>query len=347
MRGEEKEVLFLKEAIKMVVERKDLKEKEAQDVMDEIMGGKAQPTQIACFLTALRMKGETVPEITGCARSMRHWATKIATGDKPVVDTCGTGGDGAHTFNVSTLAALVTAGAGVAVAKHGNRSVSSRCGSADLLKELGVKVEAPPAIMERCLREVGIAFLFAPSLHKAMKHAIGPRREMGIRTIFNILGPLTNPAGAKAQLLGVYDARLTELLAQVLQGLGSERVFVVHGEDGLDEITLTGETKVSELNRDKVTTYRVRPEDYGLERCSGEKLRGGEPAENAEIARQVLGGKPGDEREVVVLNSAFAIVAGGGASDIKEGIEKARQSIDSGNALARLEGLARVSQEEP
>lgn len=347
MSAGEEEVLFLKEAIKLVVEGKDLEEQQAEKVMDEIMGGKAQPTQIACFLTALRMKGETVPEITGCARSMRRWATKIATGDEPVVDTCGTGGDGAHTFNVSTLAALVTAGAGVRVAKHGNRSVSSRCGSADLLKELGVKVDAPPAIMERCLGEVGIAFLFAPSLHKAMKYAIGPRREMGIRTIFNILGPLTNPAGAKAQLLGVYDGRLTELLARVLQGLGSERVFVVHGEDGLDEITLTGETKVSELNKDKVTTYQVRPEDYGLKRCSGEKLRGAEPAENAEIARQILGGKPGDEREVVVLNSAFAIVAGGGAGDIKEGIEKARQSLDSGNALAKLEGLARISQEEP
>lgn len=336
--------MTLKEAIRTIVEGRDLGEKEAESVMDEIMGGEAKDSQIGSFLMGLRMKGETVSEITGCARSMRRWATRIETGGSAVVDTCGTGGDGAHTFNVSTLAAFVTAGAGIRVAKHGNRSVSSKCGSADLLKQMGVIVEAGPPVMERCLQEVGIAFLYAPTLHKAMKYAIGPRREMGIRTIFNILGPLTNPAGAKAQLLGVYDPALTEVLAQVLGELGSERVFVVHGEDGLDEITLTGETKVSELKEGKVTTYRVHPEQFGLKTCPAERLAGGEPERNAEIAREILGGEPGPERDVVVLNSAFAIVAGGGAAEIKEAMEKAGESIDSGVALKKLDELAFLTQ---
>ncbi len=255
---------MIKEAISKVVDGENLTEEEAIATMNEIMSGEATPAQIASFITALRLKGETIEEITGCARVMREKATRISTNHPLVVDTCGTGGDGAHTFNISTTAAFVVAGAGVPVAKHGNRSVSSSCGSADVLKALGVNIEVEPDVVSNCINEIGIGFLFAPLLHGAMKYAIGPRREIGIRTIFNILGPLTNPASAQAQVLGVYDGSLTEPLAQVLNNLGSTRVFVVHGEDGLDEITTTTNTRISELADGVVRTYTLSPTEFGF-----------------------------------------------------------------------------------
>ena len=330
---------MIREAISKVVDQKDLTEEEAIGVMNEIMGGEATPAQIACFLTALRLKGETVEEITGSARVMREKAMQVKAKQDIVVDTCGTGGDGLHTFNISTTAAFVVAGADLAVAKHGNRSVSSRCGSADLLKAFGVNIEAGLEKVEECLEKVGIGFLFAPLLHGAMKYAIGPRREIGIRTIFNILGPLTNPAGAQAQVLGVYAPPLTELLAGVLRNLGSQHAFVVHGMDGLDEITLTSETKVSELAEGKIKNYQIKPEDFGFKSCRMEDLKGGDAQENVEITRSVLKAEPGPRREIVLLNAAAAIVAGGKAKDLSQGIEKAARSIDSGKAMKKLEEL--------
>lgn len=327
------------EAIQHLVNGQDLSEQEAAQVMAEIMNGEATPAQIAAFLTALRIKGETIAEITGCARVMREKAHRIHTTHPNVVDTCGTGGDGSHTFNISTIAALVVAAAGVPVAKHGNRSVSSKCGSADLLRALGVNIELSPERVEACLAEVGIAFLFAPLLHGAMKFAIGPRREIAIRTIFNILGPLTNPAGAQAQLLGVYSAHLTEVLAGVLANLGSYHAFVVHGNDGLDEITLTGETKVTELKEKEIQTYQIIPEDFGLQRTTPEMLQGGDPETNARIALAILQGEKGPKRDVVLLNAGVALVAGGAANTIPEGIAKASEAIDSGAAMRILEAL--------
>jgi anthranilate phosphoribosyltransferase len=336
---------MIKDAIKKVVEGIDLEEDEARECMSEIMNGDCTPAQIACFLTALRIKGETVSEITGSARVMRERATKIKAGGD-VVDTCGTGGDGAHTFNISTISSLVVAGAGIRVAKHGNRSVSSRCGSADLLLGLGVKLDVSPSVVERCIEEIGFGFLFAPLLHGAMKYAIGPRREMGIRTIFNILGPLTNPAGAKNQLLGVYDASLTETLAEVLKRLGSDHVFVVHGEDGLDEVSLTQRTKVTELRQGNIRTYWVSPEDFGFQRTTLDELQGGDVKENVEICLGILRNNPSPKMDAVLLNAAFAIVASGAAPDIKEGIELARSSIQSGRAIKKLEDLISLTNQE-
>jgi len=334
---------MIKDAIRKAVQAEDLSEQEATVVMTEIMNGEATPAQIGCFLTALRLKGETIDEITGFARVMREKATRIKCSWEDVVDTCGTGGDGLFTFNVSTCAGLVSAGAGVAIAKHGNRSVSSSCGSADVLKELGVNVEAEPAVVEKCIESVGIGFLFAPKLHLAMKYAIGPRREIGIRTVFNILGPLTNPAGARRQLLGVYDGTLTDRLASVLYNLGSKRVFVVHGEDGLDEISTTGLTQVAELNESQIRVYSIHPEDFGLPVSSMKNLKGGDTAKNAAILKEVLSGRKGPKRDIVLLNSAAAIVAGGKAKDLKEGLERAEESIDSGRAMQKLDELIEVS----
>jgi anthranilate phosphoribosyltransferase len=334
---------MIREAIRKVVQAEDLTREEAVAAMTEIMNGEATAAQIGCFLTALRLKGESIDEVTGFAEVMRDKATKIECSREDVVDTCGTGGDGLSTFNISTCAAFVAAGAGIAVAKHGNRSVSSSCGSADVLKELGVNIEAEPPVVEKCLEEVGIGFLFAPKLHLAMKHAIGPRREIGIRTVFNMLGPMTNPAGAKRQLLGVYDGALTDTLARVLSKLGSKRVFVVHGEDGLDEISTTGSTQVTELNEGQVRTYVIHPEDFGLPVALMEDLKGGDAAANAAILREVLGGQKGPRRDSVLLNSAAVIVAAGKAGDLKEGLERAAESIDSGRAAATLEQLIRVS----
>ncbi len=335
--------MTLREAIARVTGRGDLAEEEMAAAMTEIMDGRATPAQIAAFITALRMKGETVEEIAGAARVMREKADRVSCGSRTVVDTCGTGGDGARTFNISTAAAFVAAGAGVTVAKHGNRSVSSRCGSADVLAALGINIEAPKADVERCLDRARFGFLFAPLLHPAMKHAIGPRREIGVRTIFNILGPLTNPAGAAMQLLGVYDPGLTEPMAKVLGRLGSTRAFVVHGDDGLDEITLTGPTRVSELSGGRVTTYSVRPEDFGLSTCARGDLEGGDPARNAGIVSGILAGSAGPGRDVVLLNAAFALVAGGAARDVKDGVNLAAESLDSGRARETLEKVRELT----
>ncbi len=334
---------MIREAIGKVVDGADLSQEEAAATMSEIMSGDATPAQIACFITALRLKGETVDEITGCARVMREKVTRIETQAHLLIDTCGTGGDGAHTFNISTTAALVAAGAGLHIAKHGNRSVSSRSGSADVLKSLGVNIEADAATVARCIDQVGIGFMFAPMLHPAMKYAIGPRREIGIRTIFNILGPLTNPAGAQVQVLGVYDAELTETLANVLKNLGSQHVFVVHGNDGLDEITITDKTHVAELLDGQVRSYVIDPEDFMISKADMSSLVGGTAEENAEITLDILNGAKGPRRDIVLLNSAATIVAGGKAADLIEGIQIAAESIDSGKALEKLELLKKTS----
>jgi anthranilate phosphoribosyltransferase len=306
------------------------------------MTGSAEGAQIGAFLTALRIKGETVAEITGAARVMRDKSTKIETPGKSktdIVDTCGTGGDGSMTFNISTAAAFVTAAAGVTVAKHGNRSVSSKSGSADVLRSLGVNVEASIECVEQCIQKAGIGFLFAPLLHGAMKYAAPVRQALGIRTIFNILGPLTNPAGAKCQLIGVYDPALTDLLALVLNNLGTKHAFVVRGEDGLDEITLTTETRVTELKDGSIKTYHITPEDFGFDRCAPEDLTGGESTENAEIILKIFNGEKGPKRDIVLLNSAAAICAAGKVGSIAEGIAVAHGAIDSGEALEKLEQL--------
>lgn len=336
---------MIKEIIAKVVERKNLSEAETISTFEEIMSGGASPSQIGAFITALRMKGETIEEITGAARVMREKALHIKTKAKTVVDTCGTGGDESGTFNISTTAAFVTAGAGLTVAKHGNKSVSSKSGSADVLKALGVNIEAEVSHIERCLNEIGIGFLFAPMLHSAMKFAIGPRREIGIRTIFNILGPLTNPAGAACQVLGVYDSKLTELLANVLRNLGSNHVFVVHGADGLDEITLTEKTCIAELRDNEINNYEIVPENFGLKRCKKEELLGGDSETNAHITLDILNGKKSPKRDIVLLNAAAAIVAGGKAKDLKEGLNIASESIDSKMAIKKLEALRRLTNE--
>jgi anthranilate phosphoribosyltransferase len=340
----------IKQAIARVIERQDLSEDEMVAVMNEIMGGVATPAQIASFITALRMKGETVPEISGAVRVMREKATPIATGidlaqGGIVVDTCGTGGDGSGSFNVSTTTAFVVAGAGVTVAKHGNRSVSSHCGSADVLEAAGVPLNLTPEQIGRCVREVGIGFLFAPALHGAMKHAIGPRREIGVRTIFNILGPLTNPAGANVQVLGVFAASLTEPLAEVLGRLGSKRALVVHGEGNLDELTVTGATRISELHQGKVRTYTISPEQVGLARASLADIRGGaDSQESASQMRAILGGEMGAKRDMVLLNAGAALMAAGAVVDIQSGVVRAAEVIDSGKALAKLDQLVAFCQ---
>ncbi|MBI5598801.1 MAG: anthranilate phosphoribosyltransferase [Deltaproteobacteria bacterium] len=338
---------MIKDAISKIVKGSDLTEEETVHVMNEVMTGGASPGQIASFITALRMKGETVEEITGAARVMREKVTTIAVKDPRVVDTCGTGGDEAMTFNISTAAAFVVAGSGVTVAKHGNRSVSSRSGSADVLKALGVNIEAEVSIVEECLEEAGIGFLFAPLLHGAMKYAAPVRREIGIRTIFNILGPLTNPAGTKYQVIGVYDPSLTDMLAKVLFNLGSAHAFVVRGSDGLDEITLADSTRVTELKDGSIKTYHVSPEDFGFHRCRPEDLKGGSPEDNARIITDVLNGKKGPQRDVVLLNAAAGIVAGGMALGLKEGVAVAHGSVDSGTALGKLDKLKAMTNRSP
>lgn len=334
---------MIKEAISAAIKGVDLSEGEMIDVMNEIMGGEASPAQIGAFLTALRIKGETVEEITGAAKVMREKALKINAPKAKVVDTCGTGGDESFTFNISTASAFVAAGAGITIAKHGNRSVSSKSGSADVLKALGVNIEAEVEKVETCLSEIGMGFLFAPMLHGAMKYAIGPRREIGIRTIFNILGPLTNPAGARCQVLGVYDADLTELLGNVLSNLGADHAFVVWGEDGLDEITLTDRTKVTEVQGTSVKTYHIKPEDFGLDRCRPDDLKGGDSEMNAGIILKILHGEKGPQRDIVRLNAAAAIVTGGGAESMNDGLDVAAQSIDGGNALKKLNSLIELT----
>lgn len=331
---------MIQNAINKIVEGSNLEESEAYKAMEAIMGGRASPVQIGSFLTALKVKGECVAEIAGCAKAMRNAALTIGPFEGPVVDTCGTGGDRKGTFNISTVSAFVVAGDGVKVAKHGNRSVTSRCGSADLLEGLGIVVDVPAELVERSIREVGIGFLFAPSFHPAMRHASGPRRELGFRTIFNLLGPLTNPAGARAQVMGVFDERWVEPLAQVLGRLGVERALVVHGSDGLDEITLYGPTAVAELREGAVSRYVLEPEDLGLKREEDpEAIQGGEAETNVAIARAVLRGEGGPCREIVLANAGAAVYASGRAETLAEGVERAATSIDSGAALGVLEGL--------
>ena len=334
---------MIQEAIRDLIAGTDLGRAKMRAVMDQIMSGQATDAQIGAFLVALRIKGETIDEIVGCAEVMREKATPITTTRPDLIDTCGTGGDASGTFNISTTVAFVACGAGLAVAKHGNRSISSQCGSADVLTALGVNVEASPEKVGECIDEVGIGFLFAIALHGAMKHAIGPRRELATRTVFNILGPLTNPAGAKRQLLGVFDGALTEALAGVLRELGSDQALVVHGSDGLDEITLTGPTRVSELKSGLVNTREIHPEDFGLQTVSAEALKGGDADYNARILRGVLDGGEGPQRDVVLLNAAAAMVVGGLAEDITAGLEVARASIDSGKARQALDRLVEVS----
>ena len=334
---------MIREAIAKLVSGAHLSADEAAAAMGEIMSGGATDAQIAAFAVALRMKGETVDEIAGCARVMREKATRVEAPFPVVIDTCGTGGDSSGTFNISTAAALVAAGAGCRVAKHGNRSVSSASGSADVLRELGVKVDASVPLVERSLREAGIGFLFAPSLHQAMKYAIGPRREMGVRTVFNILGPLTNPAGARHQVLGVYEPALVEKLASVLASLGSIRCLVVHGDDGLDELTTTTTSRVCELAEGRLRSYAVSPEDLGLARAQPEDLRVASPAESAAILLDVLAGGTGPHRDIVVLNAAAALVAGEKAKDLAQGIRLAAEAIDSGEASRTLERLIAVT----
>jgi len=326
-------------AIAAVVEGQDLTAPQAADVMRQIMSGEATPAQIGAYLVALRMKGETVEEIAGSARVMREMATRIRCDDPLVVDTCGTGGDRAGTFNISTTAAFVVAGGGITVAKHGNRAVSGRSGSADVLIALGVNVEQPPEVVEACVNEIGIGFLFAPLFHGAMKHAIGPRREIGVRTLFNVLGPLTNPAGATVQVLGVYAEDLTDRLARVLMDLGSTHCFVVHGSDGLDEITTTGPSRVAEGRAGVVEAWTLDPAELGLAPAKAADLAGGDAEANAAITRRVLAGEPGPQRDIVVLNAAPAFVATGKAKTMKAGMALAAESIDSGAAAEKLARL--------
>ena len=334
---------MIKEAIAKIVLRENLGETEMMQAMDEVMGGKATPAQIAAFITALRMKGETVDEVTGAARIMRQKATRIDARTGTIVDTCGTGGDGMNTFNISTTTAFVVAAAGITVAKHGNRAVSSGCGSADVLEALGVNIGAGPEVIEECVQQIGIGFLFAPKLHGAMKYAIEPRREIGVRTIFNMLGPLTNPAGATAQLIGVYDPQLTEMFAGVLKNLGTKRAFVVHGSDGLDEATVTGETRVSELNNGIITTYNINPIDIFGETYKGAELVGGDASLNAQITKDVLSGKDGACRKIVLLNAALALMAANKAAQLKEGVALAQECIDNGEAIKKLQALIELS----
>ena len=345
---------IITEAVRALVDRRDLTRIEAAAAMEAIMSGGATNAQIAAFLTALRMKGETVEELIGFAQVMRQKAVKVrahgadvvaqtGTDREMLIDTCGTGGDASGTFNVSTATAFVVAGAGLKVAKHGNRSVSSLCGSADVVETLGISIELPPQQVARCVDEVGIGFLYAPLLHTAMKYVMAARREMGVRTVFNMLGPLTNPAGANAQVIGVYADSLCEPLARVLAELGTIRAFVVHGADGLDEISTTGESHICEVHEGVVRTSRVRPEDFGVPRASIRDLQGGDREENAQIIRQVLAGEPGPRRDIVLVNAAAALVVGGRARDLKDGATLAAHSVDSGGAARKLSALVELS----
>jgi anthranilate phosphoribosyltransferase len=334
---------MIKEAITQVIAGKSLNMNEAAQVMAEIMDGQVTPAQFGAFVTALRLKGETIEEIAGMAKTMRAKAVHVAI-DEPVIDTCGTGGDDSATFNISTAAAFVAAGAGVKVAKHGNRAMSSKCGSADVLEALGVKIDLTAEQVQRCLKEIGIGFMFAPSFHPAMKYASAPRREIGIRTVFNILGPLTNPAGAQAQVLGVADGALVEKMSKVLQLLGCKHALVVHSEDGLDELTVTGKTLVSELKNNKLQNYTITPEEVGLSRAKLDDLKGGTATENATLLRDILAGKTGHAMDAVLLNAAAALLAAERVETLADGVRFARASIGSGRALDKLNGLIKMTQ---
>ncbi len=334
----------MKHIISKLVNGKDLTEAEAEAAMKCVMSGEATQAQISSFLTALRMKGETIQEVTAFARVMREFAARITPKvDDILVDTCGTGGDKIKTFNVSTAAMFVAAGAGIKIAKHGNRSVTSKAGSADVVEAMGVQIDLPPEEVQRCIETIGIGFMFAPRFHGAMKYATPVRREMGIRTVFNVLGPLTNPAGAQAQVMGVFDGALTEKLARVLGRLGCKRAMVVHGLDGLDEISTLGETQISELNNGKVRTYKLKPEDLGIERTNVESIAGKDLAENTRMLLRVLRGERGPRRDIVILNAAAAMLVGGKASDLREGLAVAVDAIDSGRAYEKVAQLVEAT----
>jgi anthranilate phosphoribosyltransferase len=347
---------MIKDSISKIVNRENLGDLEAQDVMTEIMSGEATDAQIGSFMTALRMKGETVDEITGCARIMRKFATPIrvhASLDldrddvnidrETIIDTCGTGGDRTGTFNISTATAIVIAACGIAVAKHGNRSVSSACGSADVLEALGVNLNVTPEKVEECIAKIGIGFLFATSLHGAMKYAINPRRQIGIRTIFNILGPLTNPAGANTQVLGVYSGSLVEVLANVLKNLGAKNAWVVHGDNGMDEISISGPTSVAELKNGAVKMFKVSPEDFGVTKASMSEIKGGNAKENADIITGILSGKDGAKKDIVLVNSAACLYVSGKVKDIKDGVRLAAEALNSGKAREKLDQLVKIT----
>jgi len=336
--------MMLRDALAQLVEGRNLSLDQAESAMTEIMTGAATDAQIAGFMVALRSKGETVDEITGLARAMRIKSTRVSTRAPWVIDVCGTGGDGQSTFNISTTVSFVAAGAGCVVAKHGNRCVSSRCGSADVLEELGVCLHLDPAAVGRCIDELGIGFLYAPHLHPAMRHAVRPRREMGIRTVFNLLGPLTNPARAHAQLLGVYDASYTEPLARVLQALGGRSALVVHGGGGLDELSTVGPSQVTQLMENRIESFILDAASLGLPPASLADLRGGDARENASILRGILEGEPGPKRDIVLLNTAGVLVISGRATGFSDGLLMAAESIDSGAALGRLDALVSLTQ---
>lgn len=336
---------MIQEAIRKLVERQSLAAEEMGAVIGAVMDGGATDAQKSALLVALRMKGETVDEIVGAARAMRERVIAIRTERANVVDTCGTGGDGRGTFNVSTVAAFVTAAGGATVAKHGNRAVSSSCGSADVLAALGVKIDLDPPAMAKVLDRAGISFLFAPKLHPAMSAVAAVRRELGLRTIFNILGPLTNPAFAKRQVLGVYSRQLAPVVAGALAALGSEHALVVHSADGLDEISISAETFIEELTGGRVVSRVITPEEIGVTRHALEEIGGGDAATNAAIARNVLGGAAGAAREIVVANAGAALYVSGVSGSLREGVEAARAAIDSGKAIAKLEELVRLTNE--
>jgi anthranilate phosphoribosyltransferase len=336
---------MIQESLKRIIQKRDLEEPEMAEVMTEIMSGEATEAQIGAMMAGLATKGETFSELAGAARAMRRKATRVQVTAQTVVDTCGTGGDHARTFNISTTAAFVVAGCGVTVAKHGNRSISSECGSADLLEALGVRLEVVPEVVEEAIREIGIGFLFAPLFHGAMRHAAKPRREVGIRSIFNMLGPLTNPAGANCQLLGVYAPELTEMFAEALRLLGARRAMVVHGHDGLDEISVCAPTRVSELKDGAIRTYDLTPMQLIGREARQEDLLGGDPTLNARITNNILTGEKGPQRDVVVVNAAAALIAAGVAVDFPEAIALAVSSIDEKRAAAKLEALIRFTNE--
>jgi anthranilate phosphoribosyltransferase len=333
---------MIKECITSLIEGHSLTTEEAASIMEEIMNGEATPAQFGALFVALRLKGETADEIAGFAKTMRAKAVRVSIED-PVVDTCGTGGDGRGTFNISTTAAFVAAGAGIKIAKHGNRAFSSKCGSADVLEALGIRIDLNAEQVQKCLINTGIGFMFAPSFHPAMKYAAAPRREIGIRTVLNILGPLTNPAGAKYQVLGVPEDILAQKMVKVLGTLDCHHALVVHGVDGLDEITITDKTHVFELNKGQIIDYFICPEDFNLSRATHDDIKGGTIEENAKFVHEILGGVPGPRRDIVIMNAAAAILASNKVPHFSEGIRLAADSIDSGEALAKLNNLVELS----
>jgi len=336
---------MFRDYLNLIIQRKNLSESQMADMMNIVLTGKASEAQIGAMMAALATKGETFEELAGAAKAMRQNARRIQATGSPVVDTCGTGGDGAHTFNISTTTAFVVAGCGVTVAKHGNRSVSSKCGSADVLEALGVKLTTPPEVVEEAIQEVGIGFMFAPLYHSAMKYAVKPRQELGVRSIFNMLGPLTNPASAGCQLLGVFAPQLTEMFAQALKLLGGQSAMVVHGHDGLDEISVCAPTRVSELKDGLIRTYDIDPEQYFGQLAEPGDMAGGDPQENAAITRDILSGRPGAKRDVVLINAGAALLAAGKADNLKSGIQMAAAAVDEGRAAAKLDALVTYTQE--